>query len=83
VPVTQLADIAMAIELNTQVSRDAFTESNHANQKIAELRGEFDKLLETLLRESRNRNTITDARYATDEARLASAEAKGDDHGHG
>jgi hypothetical protein len=78
---TQLADIAVAIEMNTQISREAFQESNHANTKIAELKSEFDKLLATLLVESRHRDAISDARYATDEARAAAAAQRaGDGH---
>ena len=68
---TQLADIAQMLDTNTQVSRDAFQESNHANEKIAELKTQFDQLLERLVVEARQRGTVADAEKAIDAANEA------------
>ncbi len=63
------------IDENTAISRRAFTESNHVNDKLASQAAAFDKLLAVALSATDRRDAIADDRNAASDKRSESAEA--------
>ncbi len=63
------------IDENTALSRQAFNESNHVNEKLALQAAAFDRLLTVALAATDRRDTIADDRNAASDKRSESAEA--------
>ncbi len=63
------------IDENTEISRKAFTESNHMNEKLATQAAAFDKLLDMALAATDRRDAIADDRNAASDLRSVAAAA--------
>lgn len=62
------------LQENTDISRQAFTEANHVNEKLAIQAANFDKLLAVALAASEKRSTFAaEVRSASDDLRSESA----------
>ena len=63
------------IDENTAISRQAFTETNHVNEKLALQAAAFDKLLTVALTATDRRDAIADDRNAASDLRSVAAES--------